>query len=74
MGLVFYQTGLYSVYQPYLVTTQLISSNALRRKEIPQKERHTCSFKCIPGDFLMKLVQRMPSVCKLSSSYFEEPV
>ena len=24
------------VYHPYLVTTQLIGSNALRRKEIPQ--------------------------------------
>ena len=31
MNLVFYQIGLYSVYHPYLVTTQLIGSNALRR-------------------------------------------
>ena len=23
-----------------------------------------CSLKCIPGDYLMKLVERMPSVCK----------
>ena len=35
MDLVFYQIGLFSVYHPYLVTTQLIGSNALR-KEIPQ--------------------------------------
>ena len=35
MEMVFYQIGLSSVYQPYLVTTQLIDSNALR-KEIPQ--------------------------------------
>ena len=34
--LVFYQIGLSSVYHPYLVTTQLIGSNALRMKEIPQ--------------------------------------
>uniref|UniRef100_A0A8C7KMN1 Peptidase M20 domain containing 1 n=1 Tax=Oncorhynchus kisutch TaxID=8019 RepID=A0A8C7KMN1_ONCKI len=32
MDLVFYQIGLFSVYLPYLVTTQLIGSNALRRK------------------------------------------
>ena len=36
MDLVFCQIGLSSVYQPYLVTTKLIGSNALRRKEIPQ--------------------------------------
>ena len=36
MDLVFYQIGLSSVYHPYLVTTQLIVSNTLRRKEIPQ--------------------------------------
>ena len=36
MDLLFYQIGLSSVYHPYLVTTQLIGSNALRRKEIPQ--------------------------------------
>ena len=41
MDLVFYQIGLSSVYQPYLVT-----------------------FKCIPGDYLMKLVERMPRVYK----------
>jgi hypothetical protein len=35
MDLVFYQIGLPSVY-PYLVTTQLIGSNTLRRKGIPQ--------------------------------------
>ena len=34
MELVFYQISF--VYHPYLVTTQLIGSNALRRKEIPQ--------------------------------------
>ena len=36
IDLVFHQTGLSSVYHPYLVTTQLIGSNAFRRKEIPQ--------------------------------------
>jgi hypothetical protein len=35
MDLVFYQIGQSSVYHPYLVTTQLIGSNALM-KEIPQ--------------------------------------
>ena len=34
MNLVFHQIGLSSVYHPYLVTTQLIGSNILRRKEI----------------------------------------
>ena len=32
MDLVFYQIGLSSEYHPYLVTTQLIASNAIRRK------------------------------------------
>ena len=53
-----------SVYHRYLVTTQLIGSSALRRKEIPQMYiliRHTCYLKCIPGDYLMKLVERLPS-------------
>jgi hypothetical protein len=63
MDLAFYQIGLSSVYHPYLVTTQLIGSNALRRKEIPQM-----NFKQgkpgIPGDYLVKLVERMPRVCK----------
>jgi hypothetical protein len=36
VDLVFYQIGPTSVYQPYLVTTQLIGSNALRRKETSQ--------------------------------------
>jgi hypothetical protein len=36
MDLVFYQIGLSSVYHPYLVKTQLIGSNALRMKEIPE--------------------------------------
>ena len=36
MDLVFYQIGLSFVYSPYRVTTQLIGSNALRSKEIPQ--------------------------------------
>ena len=36
MYLVFHQIGLSSVYHPYLVKTQLIGSNALRRKEIAQ--------------------------------------
>ena len=36
MDFVFYQIGLSSVHHPYLVTTQLIGSNALRGKEIPQ--------------------------------------
>ena len=36
MDLVFYQIGLSSVYHPYLVTTQLMGSNSLRRKELPQ--------------------------------------
>ena len=35
MEVVFHQIGLSSVYHPYLVITQLIGSNALR-KEIPQ--------------------------------------
>jgi hypothetical protein len=26
--------------------------------------RRTCYFKYIPGDYLMKLVERMPRVCK----------
>ena len=36
MDLVFYQIGLSFVYHPFLVTTQRIGLNALRRKEIPQ--------------------------------------
>jgi hypothetical protein len=36
MDLVFYQIVLSSVYHPYLVTTQQIGSNALRRKQIQQ--------------------------------------
>ena len=36
MDLVFYQVGLSSVYQPYPVTTQLIGSSSLKRKQIPQ--------------------------------------
>jgi hypothetical protein len=35
MDVVFYQIGLSSVYHPYLVTTQLIGSNALIREAIP---------------------------------------
>ena len=34
--LYFFQIGPSSVYHPYLVTTQLIGSSALRRKGIPQ--------------------------------------
>jgi hypothetical protein len=63
MDLVFSQIRLSSVYYPYLVTTELIGSNALRRKGNSTNElltRHTCSLKCIPGDYLMKLVERMP--------------
>jgi hypothetical protein len=33
IDLVFYQIGLSSVYHPFLVTTQLTGSNALRRKK-----------------------------------------
>ena len=33
MDLVFYQIGLSSVYHPYLVTTQLLGSNALKEKK-----------------------------------------
>ena len=36
MDLVLYEIGLSCVYPPYLVTTQLIVSNTLRRKGIPQ--------------------------------------
>jgi hypothetical protein len=36
MDLVFYQIGQSSVYHLYLVTTQLIGSNKLGRKQIPQ--------------------------------------
>jgi hypothetical protein len=36
MDLVFYQIGLSSIYHPYIGTTQLIGSNAIRKKEIPQ--------------------------------------
>jgi hypothetical protein len=36
MNLVFYQIGLSSVKHPYVVTTQLIGSNAFRWKELPQ--------------------------------------
>ena len=79
MDLVFYQIGLYSVYHPYLVTTQLIGSNALRRKGNFTNElltRHTCLLKCIPDDYLTKPVERMPRVCKAGikakGGYFEE--
>jgi len=34
--MVFYQIGQFTEYQPYLVTKQLIGSNALGRKKIPQ--------------------------------------
>jgi hypothetical protein len=38
--------------------------------------RHTYSLKCIPGDYLMKLGERMPRVCKavikVNGGYFEE--
>jgi hypothetical protein len=66
MDLVFYQIGQLSVYQHYLVTSQLIGSNGLRRKNIPQINltSHTCELKCIPGGYLMKLVERMLRVCK----------
>jgi hypothetical protein len=36
---------------------------------------HNCSLKGIPGDLLMKLVERMPRVCKAvkaKGGYFEE--
>ena len=62
MDMVFYQIGLSSVYHHYLVTT-----NWLKRikKEINSTKelltRHTC---CIPGDYLMKLDETMPRVCK----------
>ena len=36
LNMVFYQIVLSSVYHPYLIITQLIGSNSLRRKEIPQ--------------------------------------
>ena len=39
MDLVFYQIGLSSVYHPYLVTKQLIGSNALRRKLVKRMPR-----------------------------------
>ena len=69
MDLGCYQIGLAPVYHPYLVTTQLTGSNSLRRKEIPQ-------IKCIPGEHLMKLVERIPRVCKAvimaKGGYFEE--
>ena len=74
--LVFYQIGLSSVYHPYHVTTKLIGSNALRRKEIPQINFQ----KGTPVNWnafqLMKLVERMPRVCKAvikaKGGYFEE--
>ena len=78
MDFVFYQIGLSSEYQPYLVTTQLIGSNSLRRKEIPQINftRHTSKMKSIPDDYLMKLVEGIQRVCKAAikakGGYFEE--
>ena len=76
VDLVFYQIGLSSVYHPYLVTTQL----KCIKKEINSTNelltRHTCLLKCIPGDYLMKLVERMPrvrkAVIKAKAGYFEE--
>ncbi|CAJ0944200.1 unnamed protein product [Ranitomeya imitator] len=38
---------------------------------------HTCEVKIIPGDYLLKLIKRMPRVCKAvikaKGGYFEEP-
>ena len=38
--------------------------------------RHTSYLECIPGDYLMKMVERMLSVCnaviKAKGGYFEE--
>ena len=77
--MVFHQIELVAAHQPYLVTTQLIDSNALRRKEIPQinfQQGTPVNGKSIPGDYLMKLVERMPRVCKAvikaNVEYFEE--
>jgi hypothetical protein len=40
---------------------QLIGSNALRRKEIPQINfQEGTPVNCIAGDLLMKLVERIP--------------
>jgi hypothetical protein len=78
MDLVFYQIGLSSVYHPYLVTTQLIGSNTKKERNSTNEllRRHNCSLKYIPGDYLMKLVERLPrvwkAVIKAKSGYFEE--
>jgi hypothetical protein len=48
---------------PYFVTTQLIGSNAIKKERNSTNElliKHICYLKCIPGDYLMKLVERMP--------------
>ena len=62
-----------SVYQPYLVTAQLIGSNALRRKGIQQIN----FYQGTPVNWnAFKLGVRMPRVCKddikAKGDYFEE--
>jgi hypothetical protein len=66
--------GLSSLYHTYLVTTQLIGSNALR-KEIHLFYKSHLLFE-MHYRYLMQLVERMPRVCKVGikakESYFEE--
>jgi hypothetical protein len=79
MDLVFHQIGLSSVYHalPCHNTTDCLKRI---KKEINSTNeiltRHTCLLKCIPGDYLMNLVERMPRVCtagiKAKGGYFEE--
>jgi hypothetical protein len=58
-------------------TTDWLKRNKRERNSTNELlTRHTCSLKCIPGDYLVKLVERMPSRCKTvvkgKGGYFEE--
>ncbi|CAJ0968220.1 unnamed protein product, partial [Ranitomeya imitator] len=60
---------------------EVVTGNGLPTilKEFPEmlSTWHTCEVKTIPGDYLLKLIKRMPRVCKAvikaKGGYFEEP-
>ncbi|CAJ0945190.1 unnamed protein product [Ranitomeya imitator] len=71
--------GLSAVYPPDFCTTQLMVPTPFIRQEtyLLNLTGHTCEVKTISSDYLLKLIKRMPRVCKAvikaKGVYFEEP-
>ena len=66
MDLIFYQIGLYSVYHPYLVTTQRIGSNALM-KEIPKYQGTPINLNAFQGITTWNWLRECQECAKLLS-------